>query len=203
MFKENLRYLRHLNHESQHSLAEMLGYKSFTTIQKWEDGTSLPSLAKIKIIAEHYNVPFEMMCNDKIEELVVNKTKVPVVGSVKAGYGLLADENISAYELVYNSEAENGTYFYLDVVGDSMKNIRICEGDRVYCKKQNTVENGEIAVVLLDDGEATLKRVLFKDKKMILKPENDAMQCKEYTDEEISEKGILILGKLIHNKILY
>ncbi len=202
-FKENLRYMRHMNRETQDELALYLGYKSFTTIQKWEDGTSIPSMPKIGKIAEHYNVPLDVFCNENLADMMVPQKKVPVVGTIKAGYGLLAYQNISRYEYVPDAESKTGTYFYLNVVGDSMVNVRIMEGDCVYCRQQNTLNNGDIGVILLEDDEVTLKRVFFKDRKMILKPENDSMQPIEYTDKEVEEKGIKILGKLIHNKIIF
>ncbi len=202
-FKENLRCLRHLNRESQDELAEHLGYRSFTTIQKWEDGTSIPSMPVIGRIAEHYHVPLDVFCNENLSEIMVPQKKVPVVGTVKTGYGLLAYQNISGYEYVPESETGSGIYFYLDVVGDSMKNARILEGDRVYCRQQSTLENGDIGVILLENEEVTLKRVFFKKNKMILKPENETMAPIEFSDEEIQQKGIQILGKLIHNKISF
>ena len=202
-FKENLRCLRHMNRESQNDLAHHLGYKSFTTIQKWEDGTSIPSMPIISKIASHYHVPLEVFCTENLAEIMVPQKKIPIVGTVRTGYGLLAYQNITGYEYVSESESGAGTYFYLDVVGDSMKNIRIMEGDCVFCRQQNTLENGEIGVILLEDEEVTLKRVFFRKNRMILKPENDAMEPIEFTEEEIAEKGIQILGKLIHNKIRY
>lgn len=202
-FKENLRCLRRMNRESQEELANYLGYKSFTTIQKWEDGTSIPSLPVIGKVADHYNIPLDVFCNENLSEIMVLQKKVPVVGTVKTGYGLLAYQNITGYEYVPESESGSGTYFYLDVVGDSMKNARILEGDRVYCRQQSTLENGEIGVILLENDEVTLKRVFFRKNKMILKPENDEMKPLEFSEEEIQQKGIKILGKLIHNKISY
>lgn len=202
-FKENLRCLRHLNRESQDDLADMLGYKSFTTIQKWEDGTSMPSMKVIRKIADHYQVPLEVFCTENLTEIMVPQKKIPVVGTVKTGYGLLAYQNITGYEFVPECDTGAGTYFYLDVVGDSMKNVRILEGDRVYCRQQSTLENGDIGVILLENEEVTLKRVYFRKNKMILKPENDDMEPIEFTDEEVQSKGIQILGKLIHNKIHY
>lgn len=202
-FKENLRCMRHLNRESQDDLADFLGYKSFTTIQKWEDGTSIPSMPIIKKIADHYDVPLDIFCNEDLTKIMVLQKKVPIVGTVKTGYGLLAYQNISGYEFVPEIDTGAGIYFYLDVVGDSMKNVRILEGDRVYCRQQETLENGDIGVILLENEEVTLKRIFFKKNKMILKPENDNMEPVEYTDVEIQQKGIKILGKLIHNKISY
>ncbi len=200
-FKENLRYLRHINQESQNTLANMLNYKSYTTIQKWEDGTSMPSVPVLKRIAEHYCVPFEDLCHRELQVLNNEYTRIPIIGEVKAGYGLLAQENITDFEYVPLNESQGGIYFYLDVVGDSMKDARILEGDRVFCRQQNSLENGEIGVILLENEEVTLKRVLFKDATMILKSENSTYPELIFSEDEITNKGIRILGKLIHNKI--
>ena len=88
-FKENLRYLRHSNNMSQEDLAKKFGYKSFTTVQKWEDGTAFPKIENLNKIAQIFNVELDHLLN---VDLRTNKVKVPVLGEVKAGYDLYADE---------------------------------------------------------------------------------------------------------------
>lgn len=202
-FKQNLRNLRRMRHISQNELAENLGYKSFTTVQKWEDGTSMPKMSILQKLADYFHVTMEHLINVDIMKEKVELSSVPVVGTVRTGFGLYAQEDIRDYEYVNSTEVRGGEYFYLDIVGDSMKNVRIMEGDRVYIRRQNTIENGQIAVVLLDNNEVTLKRVFFKEKKMILMPENDAYQPMEIPLNELEEKRVQILGKLIHNKISF
>ncbi|NLC96079.1 MAG: helix-turn-helix domain-containing protein [Erysipelotrichaceae bacterium] len=198
-FKENLRFLRKRKLISQNELADFLGYKSFTTIQKWEDGTSTPNMSMLTKISKYFNVDLNDLINIDISKL--NK-KIPVIGIIRGGPAIFADQNISDYEYVSYEESNDGEYFYLDIVGDSMKNIRILEGDRVYIRKQSTLENGEVGVVLIGE-EATLKRVYYEDDKLILKSENELYSPMIFTKKDVMDKEIKILGKLIHNKIRY
>lgn len=199
MFSENLRYLRKQAQHSQEYLAKQLNYKSFTTIQKWEDGTSKPSYAVIAKIASIYNVSV----NDMMEkDLTIQIPTVPILGTVRGGEPIYAQQQIQGYEPVEHQETTNGEYFYLEVVGDSMKDDRILPGDILYVRKQNTLNNGEIGIVLVDD-EATVKRVYFKNNTLILQPSNDNYQPLVFDEQQLQQHQVQILGKVIHNKIRY
>lgn len=202
-FKENVRFLRKLRGISQNEFADDLGYKSFTTVQKWEDGTSYPSLPVVSQIADYFQVSLEMLVYMNLSAIMSHMTAVPVLGTVRTGPGILAVENIQGWEYVPESEHAGGEYFYLSVVGDSMKNARIHEGDLLYCRKQSTVEHNEIAVVLMNDEEATCKRVLFKDDFLVLQPENPDYDPMVFTQEEVSSGRVKIIGKVLHNKIRF
>ena len=158
-FKENLRLLRKQNSVSQNEIADFLGYKSFTTVQKWEDGTSMPNASTISKIADFFDITINDLLNVDLRK--INSNLIPVIGTIRGGTPLFADQNIIDYERVEYEESNDGEYFYLDVVGDSMKNIRILDGDRVYIRKQSTLNNGEVGVILIDD-EATLKEFSLK-----------------------------------------
>lgn len=199
-FKENLRLLRKQNSVSQNEIADFLGYKSFTTVQKWEDGTSMPNASTISKIADFFDITINDLLNVNLRK--INSNLIPVIGIIRGGSPLFADQNIIDYERVEYEESNDGEYFYLDVVGDSMKNIRILDGDRVYIRKQSTLNNGEVGVILIDD-EATLKRVFFEEDKLILKSENELYEPMIYNVKDVSDKNIKIIGKLIHNKIRY
>ena len=202
-FKENLRYLRKKYHISQNELADEFGYKSFTTVQKWEDGTSMPKMTMLQKLADYFNISMEKLINQDLSAEQLSAVRIPVLGTVKAGYDLFADQQIEDYEWVSADEARGGEYFYLDVVGDSMKNARILEGDRVYIHRQNSVDNGQIAVVLLDNDEVTLKRVFYRDGNMILQPENEDYEPVVIPFRDVMERKVQILGRLVHNKITY
>ena len=158
-FKENLRLLRKQNSVSQNEIADFLGYKSFTTVQKWEDGTSMPNASTISKIADFFDITINDLLNVNLRK--INSNLIPVIGIIRGGSPLFADQNIIDYERVEYEESNDGEYFYLDVIGDSMKNIRILDGDRVYIRKQSTLNNGEVGVILIDD-EATLKEFSLK-----------------------------------------
>ena len=117
--------------------------------------------------------------------------KIPLVGTIACGEPILAEENIDEYiSIPKHIKAD----FALTCKGDSMINARIWDGDTVYIKQQDTVENGEIAAVLIDN-EATLKRVrLFKDH-IILEPENPMYKPFVYWHEEMNK--VRIHGKAV------
>ena len=199
LFNKNQRYLRRKMKIGQEELAEMLGYKSFTTIQKWEDGTSIPPYRVLEKLSEIYQVEVEDLMS---KDLSTSLRQIPVLGTVRGGEPIYAEQSIKEYEPLSGITGDPEEYFCLDVVGDSMKNARILPGDRLFVHKQDTVENREIGVVLIGE-EATVKRVLFDGNRLILMPENEDYEPIILTEEDQKEKGVKILGKVIYNKIRY
>lgn len=98
--------------------------------------------------------------------------RVPILGSIRAGMPILAEENIEGYEYA-DVPADQG-YFYLRVKGDSMVNARICDDDLVLIKQQPCADDGQIVACLVNGDEATLKRFYQQGDMVILKPENPA-----------------------------
>jgi repressor LexA len=115
--------------------------------------------------------------------------QIPVVGTVAAGLPLLAEQNITEYFPIPVDMLPNKKVFMLTVRGESMINCGIYNGDRVIVEQQNTCENGEIIVALIDDS-ATVKRFYKENGHIRLQPENDAM-------EPIIVPDCRILGKVI------
>ena len=191
---EKLKQLRKDRGLSQQDLAFHFGYKSFTTIQKWEDGSSLPPTRILTQLADFYHV--------SVEELMSTQRKIaiPILGTVRGGPLRYASQEFKGIEYVNENEGSFEEHFYLEVIGDSMINARIHPGDLVYVHRQNNIENGEIAVVL-DGEDATIKRVYYENDKLILRPENPKYSDIVYTQEECETKPIKILGKVIHCKI--
>lgn len=117
-------------------------------------------------------------------------TMVPLVGTIACGTPIIAEENVE--EMIPLPEGVRAD-FALRCKGDSMINVRIFDGDIVYIRQQPTVENGEIAAVLIDD-EATLKRYYFSDDQLVLKPENDDVPFFHYRDIELENVRVLGLA---------
>jgi len=195
-FASNLRWLRKKYKQSQQELADILGYRSFTTIQKWESSGNVPPLSILNKLAESYFVTVDQLIN---KDLSKERQMIPILGKVQAGIPITAIENIEGYQMVDYQEQSDGNYFYLKVEGYSMKNLRILPGDYVYIKQQDYLESGEIGIVLIND-EVTLKRVKYTKDKIILLSENEAYPPLEY---KAKDNDIIILGKLIHNKIVF
>ena len=199
-FAENLRYLRRKNSISQNELADQLGYKSFTTVQKREDGTSNPPFSVLTKLADLFHVSTDQLMNQNLTGMKLDYA--PILGTVRGGAPILANQEILGYELISAGDPKGDEYFYLRVVGDSMKNDRILPGDLLYVHSQETLENGQIGVVLVDD-EATVKRVYQEGSTLILRPSNDDYPSYTFDPEELKEHGVRILGKVISNKIKY
>lgn len=119
--------------------------------------------------------------------------KIPLVGDIACGEPILANEE---YESLVVIDGSINADFCLRCKGDSMVNARILDGDIVFIHKQDAVENGEIAAVIIDN-EATLKRVNYKPEKnmLILKAENPKYDDFVYIGEEL--ETIKILGKAV------
>jgi repressor LexA len=117
--------------------------------------------------------------------------KIPILGAIACGAPILAQEHIDGYTGVPDFIHAD---FALVCKGESMMGARIYDGDLVYIRQQDTVENGEIAAVLID-GEATLKRVRFGPESISLMPENPMYKPLILWGEEMNR--IRILGKAV------
>ncbi|WP_026895067.1 transcriptional repressor LexA [Clostridiisalibacter paucivorans] len=115
--------------------------------------------------------------------------QVPIVGKVTAGQPILAVENIEDTFPLPVDFVDNNDSFMLSVQGESMIGAGILDGDYVLVRQQNTANNGDIIVALLEN-EATIKRFYIEDQFIKLKPENPYM-------EPICVKDVIILGKVI------
>lgn len=112
----------------------------------------------------------------KLKKLITETVSIPIVGSISCGTPILAEENIENYILFPKAELNDGEYFFLRATGESMINIGIEAGDLVLVKKQDYIDEGDVAVVLLEN-DATLKRVFIDEHnhRIRLHPENDSM----------------------------
>ena len=122
----------------------------------------------------------------KMNKTFYNITHIPVVGNIACGTPMLAEENIDSYIPIASSILGPGKFFALHACGYSMINANIEDGDFVIVKQQNTANEGEIVVALIDDS-ATLKRYYIdRIKNMIrLHPENDEMEDMYYSNIDI------------------
>lgn len=193
-FTDRLKNLRKEKGLYQKDLAKALNVGR-TTIGNYEQGIRFPDKDILNDLADYFNVSIDYLLGRTAHPEPSNANddlaKVPVLGNIQAGSPVTAVENIEDYRPVTKDQIRNGDYFYLKVRGDSMINSRIHPGDYVLIKKQNAVENGTIAVVLIDD-EATLKKVYQKEEQLILQPDNP-----EYEPIIVFDENVRIIGKVV------
>ncbi len=126
---------------------------------------------------------------------------LPILGYVKGGYDLFAEENYIGEEESSLEECKQGDY-YLKVEGNSMVGVGIMEGSLVLVKQTNHLESGEIGVVMIGD-EVTIKRIIFKNKMIILEAANSDIENRYFTSEEIKNLPVRIIGKVLSSKTYY
>lgn len=179
---------------SQEELADLLGTTK-QTVSRYETGERKANQDVLFKLSEIFKVSIDDFFPSKKENEVksIVFTKLPIVGAVSCGNGVLAYQEIEGYEEVPSSWLNGGEYFFLRAKGDSMINARIMDGDLLLIRRQDDVENGEIAVVLIDD-EAVLKRVYKTGDNVILQSENPKYQPIILTKGDMG--NIRIIGKL-------
>lgn len=114
------------------------------------------------------------ICDDSFQIVRTEMVSLPVVGNVAAGQPILAEENIEEYFPVPADVVPKGESFILKVRGDSMINVGIFSGDRIFVHSCNTANNGDMVVALIDDS-ATVKTFYKENGHIRLQPENDDM----------------------------
>lgn len=186
---------------SQQELADKLGYKSRSAVNKIELGINDLTQSKIKLFAEALNTTpaYLMGWTDDVDDEAVYENiipmpkmnKIPLIGTIACGTPITAVENV---ECEVDIPEHINADFALRCKGDSMIDARINDGDIVYIRQQPIVENGEIAVVLIEN-EATLKRFYREGNTVTLMPCNSKHKPFFYSGEQLNE--IRILGKAV------
>ena len=162
---ERLKELRFKKGVTQEEVGKIISV-SKATIMKYEKGlVENLKRSSIEKLAKYFNVtPSYLMCLEDANNINDNENKqlFPLLGVVKAGYNYLAIENIIGYVSIDKKLSDPENYFALKVTGDSMQPI-LYEDDIVIVHKQNDIDTGQIGIILIDDEEATVKKVMKYD----------------------------------------
>ena len=179
---------------TQADLADLMGVAP-SSVSSWCSGEKMPRMDKIEWIAQHFGV----MKSDLLESsnlpdnviIIPKMKKVPLVGQIACGTPILADENITDYvDLPGHIRAD----YALVCKGDSMINAGIRDGDVVYIRQQEEVENGQIAAVMVGSDEATLKRVYRIGNMITLNAENPAYAPMMFSGEDAGDVRVIGLA---------
>ncbi|SEM83498.1 transcriptional repressor LexA [Paenibacillus sp. OV219] len=172
---------------SVREIGEAVGLASSSTVHG-----HLDRLEKKGLIRRDPTKPraIEILDGDEIVPFPLAISKVPVIGKVTAGVPITATENIEDYFPLPADRVGDDTVFILNVIGESMIEAGIHNGDYVIVRQQQTANNGDIVVAMTEEDEATVK-TFYKEKDHIrLQPENSTM-------EPIRLRNVSILGKVI------
>lgn len=197
---EKIRYLRKLNGLTLEEVGSAVGVGK-STVRKWENG-DIENMRRDKIAslaAALHTTPAYLMGWEEDESTAASPpeaVKIPVLGRVAAGLPITAVENIIDYEEIPSSLAASGEFVALQIKGQSME-PRIYEGDIVIVRVQPTAETGDLAVVIVNGDEATVKKVKFLPEGILLQPFNPAYQPFFYSKTDIEQKPVRIFGKVV------
>lgn len=189
IFSRNLRALMERFGKDRNQVCSDLDFK-YTTFADWYNGKKYPRIDKIEMLANYFGVLKSDLIEDKSGRFSVESTvdstdqttlnvspvdlsklkRIPILGRIPAGTPMYAEENIEGY--TYTDLNGGAEYFGLRVKGDSMDAAGIKDGYVVIVRKQAIVENGQIAVVLINGEDATLKRFSQDGETVTLMPQS-------------------------------
>lgn len=196
MFQIKLKQLRENANLSQAKLAQKL-HIAQSTVGMWESGKNKPEYNTLLKIAEIFNVSIDYLTGGGDgPPSSTNGVWIPVLGKVQAGIPIEAVEEIIDYEEISKSMAEQGDYFALQIKGDSME-PQLYENDVAIVKQQNDCDSNDIAVVLVNGDEATIKRIKKGPEGLMLIPNNPTYEPMFYNNEQIANLPVTIIGKVV------
>lgn len=196
MFSNIIKDLRKKEKYTQAELAAKLSVNQ-TTVSCWETGKATPPPEMLMTLAQFFGVTVDyLMGNAPAKPEKKKGVQIPVLGEVRAGYPMEAVENIIDYEEIDEEMARRGEFFALRIKGDSME-PRFVDGDVVIVRKQETADSGDIVVALVNGDSATIKKLKRHQNGITLVPSNAAYEPMYYSNEEIMELPVTILGKVV------
>lgn len=195
MFCERLKKMRIEKNLTQTDIAKMI-YISQPAYSKYEMGTASPNPETLKKLAEVLNVSVDYLIGNDVPPERPGYVRIPVLGRVAAGIPIDAIEEVIDWEDISAEAAGGGEYFGLQIKGQSME-PKISDGDVVIVRRQPDVDSGDIAVVLVNGNDATVKRVKKSPQGVTLIPSNPAYEPMYYSNEEIESLPVTILGKVV------
>lgn len=205
------KYLKKLRNDKHLSLREVnrITDISYSHLNMIENGKRNVTPALLRVLANLYCIDYlnlyekagyidliedEKKVNYKIDKLGNSVSPINILGTVKAGYDYLAQENIIGTIDVETSLVGTGEdYFALKVHGDSMSPVLV-EDDIVIIKKQDDFENGDIVVAIINGNEATIKKGKKSDNSILLQPLNTNYEPLIFTYDEMKTIPVTIVG---------
>ena len=194
---DNIKYYMTLNNEDRQDVCRALDIK-YTTFTDWVNAKTYPRIDKIELMALHWGITKADLVEPRGEfnNHSARGVRIPVLGSVAAGYPAMAYEDILDWEEISEKWANTGEYFGLRISGHSME-PRIFEGDTVIVKRQDDAESGNIVIARVNGDEALCKKLKKQDSGIILQSLNPDYPTFFYSNDEIKDKPVVIIGRVV------
>ena len=200
MFSDRLKKLRKDRGITQAEFANKFQISN-GTIGNWEAGSREPDMQTLQKIADYFDVSTDYLLGRENQPTIPQPSVpgskwIPVLGKVQAGAPVEAIEDIIDYEEITPEMAKSGEFFALQIRGESMQ-PRFDEGDVVIVRKQDDVESGEIAVVLVNGEDATVKKLFKQDGGISLVSTNPSFAPIFFNNEKIKTLPVSVIGRVV------
>lgn len=197
VFSKRLRYYLSRDNMTQAELATILGVGT-TSVYNWCNAIKTPRMDKVDTMCKLFNCKRSDLMEEKPFSNVPTKKGIiiNVLGRVAAGIPIEAVEDIIDTEEISQEMAANGTYFGLQIKGNSME-PRMCEGDVVIVRQQEDAESGDIVIAMVNGDDATCKRLRKYRDGIELISNNPVYPPMFYSNEDIISKPVKIIGKVV------
>ena len=198
IFSENLKKQAAIAGENQPDIAEVLGVTK-SAVNAYFMGNKMPRMDRIKKLADHFGCNVSDLVDDKSIEDQITAVAIPVLGTVPAGVPIEAIQDILGYEEIPKIMADTGEFFCIRVEGNSMYPL-LYSGETIVIKKQETAENGDIVVALIDNDDTTVKRLKKVSDGIILEAENPEYNSLYFNEKQIQNEKVKIIGKAVESR---
>nr|DAT95295.1 MAG TPA: Repressor protein CI [Caudoviricetes sp.] len=189
---ENITYYMNKHQKSRNDMCEALGVK-YTTFTDWVKGNSYPRIDKIELMANYFGISKADLVEKRNSAPAKNGVTINVLGRVAAGIPIDCVEEIIDTEEITQDMASTGEFFGLQIHGDSME-PRMKDGDVVIVRQQDDAETDNIVIAVVNGNEATCKRLKKYAEGIALISTNPSYEPMYFSNKEIAEKPVRIIG---------
>ena len=189
---ENITYYMNKHQKSRNDMCEALGVK-YTTFTDWVKGNSYPRIDKIELMANYFGISKADLVEIRNSAPAKSGVTINVLGRVAAGIPIDCVEEIIDTEEITQDMASTGEFFGLQIHGDSME-PRMKDGDVVIVRQQDDAETDNIVIAVVNGNEATCKRLKKYAEGIALISTNPSYEPMYFSNKEIAEKPVRIIG---------
>jgi repressor LexA len=195
IFATNLRIQIAKSGKQQQEIAEALGFNR-KTFSGWCNGLSIPTMGKVQTLADYFGIlKSDLLDDHRGDQFKTESVRIPLMERVAAGQPIEASGEVIDFEEIPLALAKTGDFFSLKVVGNSME-PKISDGDTLIVRKQDSAENGDLVIVMVNGDDACVKRLRKLKDGIMLISSNPAYDPIIYTAQEVESLPVRIAGKV-------
>lgn len=199
---ENIQHYMNINSKSRQEVCDAIAVK-YTTFTDWVKGNTYPRIDKIELMANYFGISKSDLVEDHRKSLSTNPRTVKIYGRIAGGTPIeMIEDVIDEVDLTTIPVKPGQKYFGLKISGHSME-PDIKDGDYIICLQANDAESGSIVAATVNGDDATCKRLMKYPDGIRLLPINPSYDAKYYTNREVEELPVRVIGIVIESRHRY